>query len=568
MAVLQTLQGVNPGQCFPLEGESAILGRHPDCDIVLESGAVSRQHARIVYLDGEYYIEDLESRNGTFVNGQLVLDRQLLGENDELGVCDLKFAFHLQPRSLDPVSDGQAEAATGIEATALMIDDAQPLASSTVMSKVDVSSGSSGLQLEVNTEAKLRALIEIWQSLGRALGLGQVLPKLLDSLFLIFVQADRGFIVLEDRNTGRLVPKAVKQRRSGDTETIRISRTIINNVMSSKKAILSANAAADSRFDMAESIVDFQIRSMICAPLINSEGNALGVIQIDSLDQRTCFTREDLDVLAGVACHAAIAVENAELHEAAVREQALARELAVAHEVQQRLLPAGSPQVASYDFFEFYDAASELGGDYYDYVNLPDGRLGVVVADVSGKGISASLLTAKLSSETRYCLASEPSPGDAMARLNRAFCGHGWEDRFVTLVMCVLDPATHRVTIVNAGHLPPLLRDNLDQVAALGEDETRLPLGIEEDVEYPELTVELSPGSVVLLYTDGITEAMNHDGDLYGNGRLWQQFAADAGGVSAIGKGVLEDVKRFAGSRPQSDDMCLTCFGRKAEVES
>ena len=172
-----------------------------------------------------------------------------------------------------------------------MFDDDRPADSSAIMSKLSVSSGPTGMRLEVNSEAKLKALVEIGQSLGRALGVGQVLPKLLDSLFGIFVQADRGFIVLRDPQTDRLVPKAVKYRRPDDSQSIRISRTIVHNVMATKEAILSADAATDARFDMAESIVDFHIRSMICAPLVASDGQALGVIQLDALDQRNRFRR-------------------------------------------------------------------------------------------------------------------------------------------------------------------------------------------------------------------------------------------------------------------------------------
>ena len=266
------------------------------------------------------------------------------------------------------------------------------------------------MRLQVNTEAKLKALLEISRNLGRAIGMVDVLPKILDSLFKIFIQADRGFIVLLEPQSGRLVPKAIKYRRSEDTQSVKISRTIINSVMTSKQAVLSADAASDERFDMAESIVDFRIRSMMCAPLITGEGNALGVIQIDTLDSRNRFNREDLDVLASVASQAAFAVENAQLHETALRDQAIKRELAVAHEVQRGFLPAESPNLAGYDFFEFYESAHALGGDYYDYVPLSGGRLAVVLGDVSGKGISASLLMAKLSAEARYCLASEPRP--------------------------------------------------------------------------------------------------------------------------------------------------------------
>ncbi|MCC6125972.1 MAG: SpoIIE family protein phosphatase, partial [Pirellulales bacterium] len=449
------------------------------------------------------------------------------------------------------------------EDQATIVDDERPSTGSVVMTKVDLSTGSTGLSLEVNTEAKLKALLEISQNLSRTLELNDVLPKLLDSLFKIFLQADRGFIVLKDSKTGRLVPKAVKCRNPDETEVLRISRTIVHGVMHSKQAILSADAASDARFDMAESIVDFQIRSMMCAPLIAGEGDALGVIQIDTNDRRKWFNREDLDVLAGVACQAAFAVENAQLHDMAMREEAMRRELAVAHEVQRGFLPSESPQLPQYDFFEFYEAASALGGDYYDYVELPQGRLAVVLGDVSGKGISASLLMAKLSAEARFCLISEPTPAAAIGRLNRIFCGSGWEDRFVTLVLAVLDPRDGTVTLVNAGHMPPILRRGKNAVEPLGEEISNLPLGVDRDVQYEQGVYPLKPGDSLTLYTDGITEAMNADGDLYGQDRLLRQLAAEVSGVNALGRHLLDDVKKFVGNRSQSDDMCLACFGRK-----
>ena len=340
MAVLRAVQGLDVGQLFPLEGAAVVLGRHPACDIVLESAAVSRQHARILAADGKFYLEDLHSRNGTFLNGRPVLQRQLLDESDEVGICDLLFTFHLGPPELNltapPARRGD------LTAEAFLVDDDQQEPESnhsTIMSKLNISSGSSGLRLELNPSAKLKAFMQISQNLGLALGLAEVLPKLLDSLFAIFLQADRGFIVLRDPQTGQLVPKAIKYRRHEERQSVRISRTIVNNVMATKEAILSADAATDARFDMAESIVDFHIRSMMCVPLIDRDGQSLGVIQLDTLDPRNRFQQDDLDMLASVACQAAFAVENAQLHEAAMHDEALKRELAVAHEVQRGFLP-------------------------------------------------------------------------------------------------------------------------------------------------------------------------------------------------------------------------------------
>jgi len=558
MAVLRVLKGLNPGQLFSLDNESMVLGRHPECDIVLEVGAVSRQHARIVRIEDKFYVEDLNSRNGTFVNDQAVAGQQILAESDRLRICDMEFLFLAGSPDSAIRRAAQDETIDG----AMLIDDEPTPTGSTVMSKVNVSSGTSGLRLTVNAEAKLKALLEIGQNLGRALALGEVLPKVLDSLFKIFLQADRGFIVLKDKETGRLVPKALKHRREESAEKIRISRTIVNEVIASREAVLSADAATDSRFDMAESIVDFHIHSMMCAPLVNGEGEVLGVIQIDTMDQRQRFDRDDLEVLASVACQAAIAVENAQLHEVAVRDAALRRELAVAYRVQKGFLPSAPPQLEAYEFFDFYEPAKELGGDYFDYIPLPGGRLAIILADVSGKGVSAALLVAKLSSETRFCLASEPSPAVAIGRLNKEFCGSRWEDRFVTLVLTVLDPTRHEVCLVNAGHMPPLMRHPSGAIEPTGEEASGLPLGVDSGVEYEEVSVSLSPGDSLTMYTDGIPDAMNAAKVFYGSRRLEAQLSAPAKGVRDLGQHILEDVRRFVGSHPQSDDMCVACFGR------
>jgi serine phosphatase RsbU (regulator of sigma subunit) len=483
----------------------------------------------------------------------------MLADGDKVAICELSFLFR---SGTSPGGLGGADLARGTPQPAdesMMIDDDRPVHESTVTSKLALTTG---LRLDLNTSAKLKALVEISQNLGRALGVADVLPKLLDSLFVIFPQADRGFIVLEDPRTRRLVPQAVKYRRAAQGENVRISRTILRRVMASKEAILSADAAQDARFDMAESIVDYPIHSMICAPLLNRDGQSLGVIQLVSLDPRNRFQQDGLDVLVSVACQAAFAVENAQLHEAAMRDQALRRELDVAHEVQRGFLPSAAPRIPEYEFFEYYEPANQLGGDYYDYIELPGGRLAVVVADVSGKGISASLLMAKLSAETRFCLASEPEPAQAVARLNRVFCESAWDDRFVTMALALLDPRRHEVTVFNAGHLPPLWRRGVGRVETVAEPESGLPLGVERAVDYVPHRVPLAPGESLIMYTDGITEAMNQNDELYGAARLLRMSAVGADGVSLLGRRILDDVRLFVGATPQSDDMCLECFGR------
>jgi serine phosphatase RsbU (regulator of sigma subunit) len=175
----------------------------------------------------------------------------------------------------------------------------------------------------------------------------------------------------------------------------------------------------------------------------------------------------------------------------------------------------------------------------------------------------AALVVARLSSEARYCLVSEGGPAAAINRLNASFFRSGWEDRFVTMVLAVLDLDRHTVTIANAGHMSPLLRRTNRQIEPLGDDVTGVPLGVDQDATYEEASVTLAPGETILVFTDGISEAMDINNQLYGMERLRRQLQAETPSVKALGGRILEDVRRFVGTRAQSDDMCLLCFGRQ-----
>jgi serine phosphatase RsbU (regulator of sigma subunit) len=226
-------------------------------------------------------------------------------------------------------------------------------------------------------------------------------------------------------------------------------------------------------------------------------------------------------------------------------------------------LPHKPPELTGYEFFDFYEPANQVGGDYFDYIELPGKRLAIVVADVSGKGMPAALLMVKLSAEVRYALVSEAGPTGALARLNAQFSQSNWADRFVTMAIAVLDLDRHEVQLANAGHLPPLIRRYEGGVEPVGLDQVSGPLGVIDDLYCEQVTLPLTPGDSVVMFTDGISEAMNMNNDLYGLGRITEQVGGAAGTVKQLGDQILQDVKRFVGKRSQSDDMCLLCYGRK-----
>lgn len=578
MATLRLVNGVEPNRRFELEAERSTIGRSSDCEVALDVAAVSRRHAQVVRQGETFLVEDLGSRNGTFINGQKIAAPQVLSPGDRIVICDQEFAFETADSAEKPSLLGGRPNSSASSLVQLVDDSSDETSDddggpSDYMATIQLTgSGGSGAgdtgggwSMSARPEVKLAALVEISQGLGRAISIDEVLPKLLDSLFKVFTQADRGFVVMRPEPEAPLVPVAAKTRRGDMEEGARISRTIVEEAMNGKKAILSADAASDERFGMAESIAQFQIRSMMCVPLIDSEGEALGVIQIDTLNQRSRFTDDDLEVLAAVASQASVAVDNARMHDQMVAQQALERDLELATRMQRALLPSSPPNATGYGFFDYYDSARQVGGDYYDYINLPDGRFAVILGDVAGKGVAAAIVMAKLSSDVRFALATEPDLGSAVNYVNRAFAEQGLDDRFVTMIFTIVDPATNEVQLVNAGHMPPMLRHAEGQVEEIHEEITGLPIGVIDDFEFDSATVTLAPGESLTIFTDGFSEAMNSDKDLYGIERLLDQVGQPATSVEELGKHVLDDVRKFVDGFAQSDDMCLCVFGRDAE---
>jgi serine phosphatase RsbU (regulator of sigma subunit)/pSer/pThr/pTyr-binding forkhead associated (FHA) protein len=561
MASLTIVQGGEVGKVYPLDGQRWVMGRSPECDLVLDVAAVSRRHVILTKEDGHYFVQDLGSRNGTYINNHRVEDRGPLRNGDQMLICDILFEFY-DEAGPPKLSGSEPDKASLLQPLLTDAEDDMD-ATSQIMATFDVSRGTGSIwQMSAKPEVQLQAWVEISNNLSNTLSVKEILPKILDSLFKIFVQADRGFVVMRPRPDAPLVPVATKARKASDEEKMRVSRTIVNKAMQDKKAILSADASTDERFGMAQSIADFQIRSLICAPMIASNGESLGVILVDTNNQMSRFTDLDLQVLAGIANQAAIALDNARLHQEALSQVALQRDMEVAKQMQLTLLPKHSPEVAGYHFFAFYESAYQVGGDYYDYVALPDNRLAVVVGDVAGKGVPAAILMAKLSSDVRQWLSIEPNPAKALGKINQIFSGYGWDDRFVTMVVAVIDPSKNQLTLVNAGHMPPMLRNAAGEVSEIGGEQAGLPVGVVDDYEFEAYQHDLSPGDLVTIFTDGFSEAMNSERELYGIERMSRLIGTKEVKTMEIGNHLLADVRQFAGDFPQSDDMCLVCLGR------
>jgi len=585
VAFLKVTKGSSAGQVLTLSGERTILGRHPSCQVVLDNGSVSRQHALIIETGGAHFVEDLRSRNGTQVNGTSIRGRTELTDGDELQVCDYAFLFL---RQLERIVAAPVAGSASLNNSVLplvnslreMVDDSDygsnkdvgPAGShtgikalpdsSSVIAALQAGSSARGLRLNVRPEAKLRAVLEISAALGRLLKLGDVLPVILKSLSKIFPQADWGFVLLKEGDSDKMRTSASWSRRPGDEDEVPISMTVVNQAMQDGQAILSADVMGDQRFRSSESLSELQLRSLMCVPLTDSAGTALGVIQLSTLDVSQPFNADDLDLLVSVSVQASLAVENATLHDTVLRQRDYERDMEFAAQVQLGFLPDQSPKLPGYEFADFYEAAFSVGGDYFDYVWLPDGRVALAIGDVAGKGVSAALLMARLHASARYHLLSECSASKAMNSLNVEVATSGLGFRFITLAFAVIDPKTNEISIANAGHLPPARRLADGRVELIGMNESGMPLGVVADQQFEELVIRLEPSESLVFYTDGITEAMNEGSVLFGKERLMTALASCQGDSEALVKCLVTAVEKFCDARAQFDDICVTAVRR------
>lgn len=538
---------------FPITGDEAVIGRHPDCQIQLDSNMVSRRHARVFRDGGRLLVEDLGSGNGTFLNGGRVTDAMPLKNGDRVKVGPVLLRFE------DENAPGPPRTAPNQSAIRLDIAGGEE-DSATIMTAAPNQSGF-GL-LDVRPETKLKAVIEISRRLAATSDLNSLLPTLLDTLFEIFPGADRGVVLLRAGASGQLVPAAQKHRRAGDEESVRLSRTVLNKVIQEKAGVLSADAASDQQFRMSESISNLSIRSVMCVPMIGLEGEVTGVINLDTQNPLAQFKPDDLDLLLAVAGQAALSFESARLLVSYVEKLRQDSEMEIARGVQRALLPETFPDVRGYEFFATYDSAEAVGGDYYDAFPLPNGRVCVSFGDVAGKGVPGALIMSRLASCVQNVMRYVPDVAEAFAAINEHMCAKMAEGRFVTYVLAVIDPTRHEVTLCNGGHMSPFVRHADGSIEEFPEASIGLPIGVVEGYPYEAVTRPIAKGDTVVITTDGVDEAMDPDGNLYSRDRAREFIRTGPATAKDLTLALLADVRRHARGRPQNDDITITSFGR------
>lgn len=583
MARLVMLEG--GGEAYAIDQDQIMIGRRPENNVQLLGGTVSGAHARIIRDGSSFFIEDAGSRNGTMVNGELVSSRVQLKDRDEIHFGQSPARFEITEVSstaetknplLDPFATPSAASSSPLVSTT-PTGDLQAKLSQGRLNDVMISADDSAATitgavqskgrfgaLESNPEAKLKAVLEISTALAGNHDLQDILPKVLDALFRIFKYADRGCVLLKDDASGEMVPRAIKHRRASDDATVRLSRTIVTKVLEEKTGILSADASSDAQFTGSESIADLKIRSMMCVPLLSLNNEPIGVLSIDSQNPLGQFSNEDLDILMVVAGQAALSYESARLLQTYLEKRKQDNEMDIAQGIQRALLPDTLPQAEGYEFFASYDAAQAVGGDYYDSFLLPDKKVCLSFGDVAGKGVPGALIMSRMHSCVQSTMRHVHDVEGAMEAINDHMCDTSVEGRFVTYVLVIIDTETNELVLSNAGHMSPLIRHADGSVEQFDDELVGPPIGVMDGYPYEIENKTLEVGDIVVITTDGVDEAMNPDGELYGTERVIEFVKNGPESPAEMGKRLLADVRRHADGRDQNDDITIMTFGRIA----
>ncbi len=412
------------------------------------------------------------------------------------------------------------------------------------------------------SEDRLALLYRISQTFSSSLDLSEVLSRVMDEV-VVATRSERGFVMLRQPDGSFRFGTA----RGLDQQTIeapefQVSRGIVDRVAAEGKPLLTSDAQQDQWLASRASVRILGVRAILCVPL-ELKGRVEGVIYVDSRLQSGVFSPEDLDMLQGIAASAAIAIENARLYQVAVEKGRMERELQVAREVQSSLLPQGVPSLPGWEFAAWWQPAREVSGDFFDFVNFQDGAAGVVIGDVTDKGMPAALFMASARSVVRANVAASDTPGLALERANAVLCAEAPNGMFVTLLLLRLS-ADGRILFANAGNQRPLLyRGATDDFVDLGAP--GFPLGIFPDVSYPSAEERLASGDFLLLYTDGLTDANNANFSFFGRERLLAA-SREARRLPAqeMRARLRLAVEGFVGATPPYDDVTFVLARRTA----
>ena len=499
-----------------LQAGEVIIGRANTAGVVINDSSVSRQHARFVFRQETWWIEDLGATNRTQLNGAAIDGATAIHPGDRL-----KMGGTFVQVLGDPVTD-------------------------------EVDLVSSVYDAGSRQAARLRTLNEIHRALATAISLPELLQLILDRSFDV-LHPEEGMILL--RTPAGQFELAASRRLPSVARPMAISRRLIDEVAVKSKPSIVLDAALDERFSGSDSIMASGIRSVLAAPLVDATGT-LGLIALCSRASVRRFSDNDLELLVSLASAASLRVRNVELAEEAAARKVFEHELEIAHDLQMSMLPRELPARPEIALAARLQAARSVGGDLYDFVE-DEGRLWFIVADVAGKSVAAALYMAVAKTLFRATITGSANVADVASRMNHELSRDNERMTFVTAIVGCLDLSSGRLALVDAGHNPAVLISPAGAITTPALTKC-VALGVVADYPYAESHLDLAPGTTLLLYTDGATDARNAAGEEFGSDRLDRAFASAARMTpDAIVSHVAAAVERFEAGAPPEDDLTL-----------
>jgi sigma-B regulation protein RsbU (phosphoserine phosphatase) len=527
----------------PLAGERLSIGRSSAAELCFpEDAGLSRQHFAFECDGEDWTVQDLGSKNGTFVNNIPLKARLILKPGDRITAGHLVIVF--SPDAVNPSS--------GV--VVFEGSDSSSPTTSTVVTSLEGALSNQTMAIErggPKASAPMQALTRAGQELAENRPLNELFPVILD-LAIQAVNAQRGVLMIIEGD--QLIPRAHK----GDG--FRISTAVRDRVIIEKSSVLVRDAQLDDAFKGRMSIVEQKVHTMMAVPL-QTRDRIIGIIYVDSPFVLREFTKDDLSLLTVMANICAIRIENARLAEVEQAERIMKRDLTQAADIQNGMLPDQAPDVPGADLAGFNAACRTVGGDYYDFFTYDGAKVALALGDVSGKGMPASLMMMALHARVQV-LAEDPSDmAHFMTRLNKSTCAKCPSNRFITFFFCVLDASTGDLAFANAGHNPPIIMRASGEAQML---EGGGPvLGILPTAIYREQHAHLEEGDMLVLYSDGVTEANNPSFDEFGEDRfieVLRQYRNEP--ATSIVEAVTKALTDFAAEAPQADDITLVVAKR------
>jgi serine phosphatase RsbU (regulator of sigma subunit) len=535
------------GMRVHLDRKQYRLGRSSVNDLAFpEDQKLSREHLVFEQTGDSWTVRDVGSRNGTRVNAVKLTGTASLSHGDRITAGNLSIRYDAHREFTNARLNEITFIEEGLSSPAATVS----LDLKSVLETGSDAAGGPSLENE-----HLVALVRAGRELAGHGTLDKLFELVLD-LSLGAVKAARG-VVMTKESDGNLRTRAIKG------EGLCIS-TAVRDLVVKGKSLLVRDARLNQDFGSRYSVVAQEIRSILAVPLQTDE-RVIGLLYLDSPHLVREFTPEDLNLCTVMANIAAIRIEHARLTEQEQAIKLLARELEHAAEIQRRLLPSSAPEIAGFDLAGYNSPCRTVGGDYYDFLMYPDGRVALFLGDVSGKGLGAALLMSSLQARIQVLLEEPESLAGRIFRLNRSVAANCPSNCFITLFAAVLDPASGELEYCNAGHNPPLLLRTSNEVEPLAA--TGIPLGIQREATYEQKSCHMEPGDVLVLFSDGVTEARAPGvEEEFGEQRLVtviqeKRSSTAAGLIDAVNAELLS----FTHGTPPADDITMV-LARRCEI--